>query len=390
MRTRGHLLAVGLILAVLSPASGAAGKTFEPTRKNDPLPGPCKPRDCSLREAIAAAGARQGRDVVVLKAGTYELDGETYGALGLTDGTLVRGAGMTRTTIDANEEARIFDVVGDGGRIRDLKLFDGRGNPGVPGDGGAILASGGETVVDSVLFDRNEASNGGAIFITQSAGVTIRNSVIQGSFAQHGGAIESVGQLRIERSTIVGNEAFSPGEGGAIDLRPSAAPTITRIISSSILTNFARAKGGAILADGNPYSGPDGPEEPQLFIVNSTIAFNRSQDDAGGIMADNGASVDIDNSSIGFNVANTDDTGTAVAGGVWQHSGANFNIDDSVIVGNSVGQGGSDPNCSGILSGAGNVLNTTATECQVSFTEPFNGYSTGTVALSPPRTADRP
>jgi predicted outer membrane repeat protein len=290
---------------------------------------------------------------------------------------------MTRTTIDANEESRIFDVAGDGGRIRNLKLFDGRGNPGFAGDGGAILASGGETTVDSVLFDRNEASNGGAIFIGQGAGVTIRNSVIQGSLAQHGGAIESAGQLRIERSTIVGNEAFSPGEGGAIDLRPASAPTITRIVSSSILTNLARAKGGAILADGNPYSGPDGPEDPQLFVVNSTIAFNRSQADAGGIMADNGAAVDIDNSSIGFNAANTDNTGTAVAGGVWQHSGASFNIDDSVIVGNSVGQGGSDPNCSGILSGLGNVLNTSATECQVSFTEPFNRYSTGTVARIP-------
>jgi hypothetical protein len=384
MRIGRKALVTGLLIAALAPASAASGKTFEPTRKTDPTPGPCKPKDCSLREAVTAANNKPGRDTVVLRPGTYELNGTINGIIPLSGRTVVRGAGMTRTTIDGNDLHGIFAALSGGGTLRDLKLFDGRANPGFPGDGGAVRADAGKTVLDSVLLDGNEGTHGGAIFVGEGAEVIIKRSVVQGSLAQFGGAIESQGQLRIERSTLVGNESYSPGEGGAIDLRPAATPTVTRIISSTIISNLGRGKGGAILADGNPYVGnPDEAEEPQLFIVNSTVAFNRSNGDAGGILGDNGALVDIENSSIGFNKANDDDTGGAVAGGLYQHSGATFNVDDSVIVNNDVGQGGSDANCSGLFSGAGNVINSPSTECTVSFTVPFNRYRTGLIASTP-------
>jgi hypothetical protein len=99
------------------------------------------------------------------------------------------------------------------------------------------------------------------------------------------------------------------------------------------------------------------------------------------VLGDNESKIEMDSSSIGYNTANFDNVGTAVAGGVYQHSNANFSIDDSVLANNAVGQGGDDPDCSAtqVFSGAGNVI-TSMTGCSVSFTEPFNTYSASLIA----------
>ena len=184
--------------------------------------------------------------------------------------------------------------------------------------------------------------------------------------------------LIVKKTTISSNTA---AEGAGIDLRPGPELPITKIQASTISGNTATNKAGGILADGNPYTGSDYPDEPDVRVLNSTIAGNTADNDAGGVLADNEAIVDIDSSSIGYNTANFDQTGTAVAGGVYQHSNANFSVDDSVLAHNAVGQGGDDPDCSAtqVFSGAGNVISS-MTGCSISFTEPFNAYSAELIA----------
>ena len=60
-------------MSLAAPAA-TLGDTFAPTRFDDPPPNKCKPSDCSLREALRAAGNRNGRDEVALRRGVYELE----------------------------------------------------------------------------------------------------------------------------------------------------------------------------------------------------------------------------------------------------------------------------------------------------------------------------
>src|SRR5581483_10710928 len=58
-------LAAFLVAGTLGAASARA-ETYRVTRHDDPRPGSCKRKDCSLREAIRAANRNPGPDVVVL------------------------------------------------------------------------------------------------------------------------------------------------------------------------------------------------------------------------------------------------------------------------------------------------------------------------------------
>ncbi len=379
MGRRSQVLTIGLVALAMLPAVPAAAKTYEPTRKDDPNPGACKPKNCSLREAISAADDHSGRDTVLLKPGRYKLglpDPATSHYLYLSDRTTVRGKGAKKTTIDANFNDRVFLVGSGGGYLRGLTITKGATSGQQQGAG--ILALEGALTLDGVVVSGNASNNaGGGLFLFDSP-TTIKNSRITGNQAAVGGGIESQAPLvRILRSTVSGNTA---AEGAGIDLRPSQTTVpVTKITASTISGNSATNKGGGILADGILYTGANHLEDPELHVFNSTIAGNLANNDAGGVMADNLATVDIENSSIGFNRANEDQVGTAVAGGVFQHSGAIFNVDNSILAGNEVGQGGSDENCSGFFSGAGNVLSSQE-GCIVSFTEPFNRYSTNPIA----------
>ncbi|HEX5984013.1 MAG TPA: hypothetical protein VFY69_07395, partial [Solirubrobacterales bacterium] len=46
--------AIAAVLLLCATASAAAA-TYTVTRTDDPIPGPCEPADCSLREALTAA-----------------------------------------------------------------------------------------------------------------------------------------------------------------------------------------------------------------------------------------------------------------------------------------------------------------------------------------------
>src|SRR5712691_8059155 len=103
MRVRaGVVVAVWLALA---GAPNAVAATFTVTRTDDPSPGPCD-SDCSLREAVLAANAGSGGDMIVLPAGHYRLTipgpGEDAGASGdldLTKSVTISGAGARATVI---------------------------------------------------------------------------------------------------------------------------------------------------------------------------------------------------------------------------------------------------------------------------------------------------
>ncbi|MGZ3471771.1 MAG: hypothetical protein ACXVA6_17520, partial [Isosphaeraceae bacterium] len=152
------LLAGCLAVAMLAMASVASGKTYRPTRTDDPAPNGCKPKDCSLREAVIAANASGMPATILLRPGKrYELtrpglgeDAAVTGDLDLTThltvqtkgfvGAKKRHRGGRLAVIDGNDIDRVFDVRGTGLRLDWIVVRDGhaRQSGGDDGDGGAI------------------------------------------------------------------------------------------------------------------------------------------------------------------------------------------------------------------------------------------------------------
>lgn len=385
MRRHGGLTFLACLLLGVAVAPSASADTFKPTRFDDPAPAnKCKPDDCSLREAVRAANNQGGRDEVVLKEGTYELEilpsGPAFesGDLDIFTGLELRGKGARQTKIDANGIDRVVSNgcgIGTIGSVTIKGLTLTGGDPGAnpltctgPGDaplGGGIVAFGKALKLEKVTVKGNEAGLGGGIF-------------------------SSAETLTIKDSTIIKNNA---AEGGGLDLASGgpAAP-VTVIRSSTISGNFA-SKGGGILADGAQFAGAD----PSVQLVNSTVAANDASAEGGGIMADNSAAVNLANSTVAHNIANSDNVGAGDGGGVYQHSSAAFGLTDALIAGNSVGQGGGGSQCAGSFQGAGGIVvqlqaGTLCSISQGNITEPVdaligplaqNGGPTKTVALLP-------
>ena len=359
MRTRFSLGAVTALVGLASVAPNASADTFEVTRTGDPVPGPCKPRDCSLREAVDAANARPGGDRVILPQGRYELtrsapgfeDANLHGDLDVTAGPLtIAHPGGGRATIDANGNDRVLHVqsaapttligigvtggavTSDGGGIRSdssLTLVRSRVSGNVGDDGGGIDVDFGaglllrQSAVAGNQAATNAASNGGGIN-TGDPGTLVRltRSTVSGNRALgDGGGIEGAGaEVRLIRSTVAGNRTGEDGGG-----LHSANSGEIRIIASTISANRAEgggADGGGVYVDG-----------PPVVIVNSTIAGNRATIFGGGIHAQDGADVSLNAVTVARNVADTDGViplGYG-GGGLFRLSSAGFDVRNSLI-----------------------------------------------------------
>jgi hypothetical protein len=354
---RATLATVGLV-AFLLLAAPAAADTFKPTRFDDPVPNGCKPKNCSLREAAIAANANEGKDLIPLKRGTYELE-LAFGdgpfptdGLDLFTAVRIQGAGAKKTSIDANGIDRPVEI-GIGVTRPDMNVtlqkLTLRG-----GDAGAATAG-------------NTQSQGGGV-ISARGNLTLSHAIVTDNEAQFGGGIESFadGSLTIKKSTIAGNNA---AEGGGIDLRAGLDPgeqKPARIFASTISGNFA-SKGAGILADGNPNPG----DVPILKMLNSTVAGNQASAEGGGIMADNEATVTVDHGTVAYNVANSDNTSPngGFGGGIVQHSNAVFDLSSSLLAGNTVGTGGVNPVCDGTFgSDATTIISPPTITCGITGT----------------------
>ena len=69
-RTSGLLVGCRRAVALLAMGSTASAATYRPTRTDDPVPNGCKPKDCSLREAVIASNAAApGASTILLRPG---------------------------------------------------------------------------------------------------------------------------------------------------------------------------------------------------------------------------------------------------------------------------------------------------------------------------------
>jgi uncharacterized repeat protein (TIGR01451 family)/CSLREA domain-containing protein len=323
------------------------------TNLSDPGDGTCTDADCTLREAIFAAGLN-GK---IVFASTLQ------GDVDLTAGEL--GTGGQNLTIDG------------GGKI----AIDGQGNSGVFAlFGGAINP--GEVKLVGLTIKGGHASVGAGIRVT-AAKVTLENvSVLNNHADQNGGGIavlELIGiksNLTVRNSVIANNAADKWGGGLYVGGTNSAT-----LDNSTVRDNTSTSSGAGIFNGGT------------VTVTGSTIADNKTDDFGGGIENANGATATLVRTTVSGNIstgagagagAGVDNIGTASlrsstvtknTGGALYNAGT-LTVSNSIVAGNSAGGVGGDVNCSAAPPISFVGYNVAGTDC------PFGGQP-GEVRVTP-------
>jgi CSLREA domain-containing protein len=267
---RCPVVPIALTLAVLAaPAVNAA--VFTPTKTADTFDGACN-RDCSLREAIGAANANPGADVILLPAGTYLLsltgaqedDGET-GDLDLHGELTVVGAGAASTILDGALADRVLQVFEAAERVelRDLTIRNGRSTT----SGGGILNSAQLTLSRVAVLGNGTTSFGGGI--SSDEVLVVNDSTIAGNEAvRAGGGVIAGGSLTLTNTTVSGNRSTSDF-GGGIYLFGGTGATIN---NATITANTAASRGGGTFVESSAFIGQEPPRFSNTILAGNTAA----------------------------------------------------------------------------------------------------------------------
>jgi len=325
------------VAACSRPVAGSVFTVNSTTDADDANPGDglcaTSAGECTLRAAVTEANALPGQDEVDLPSGTFPL---ALGQLSISDDLMLRGAGMTRTTIDGGGGDRVLSL-GEGGAVHvdiaGVHITHGT----TSSSGGGILAGGAVvSISDSSITDNQAGVDGGGVACDQVCALVISGSRITRNRAVgYGGGIEEIisSALTISNSTIASNHAML---GGGIYYCESP----TNISGSTISDNIADTDGGGLF--------PIGP----TTVINSTISGNIAGGRGGGLFAYEddgsgsgepcvygGASLQLTNATVVRNSA-TEGGGVAAHSGGCTKIGCNFSayhayLANSLIAANS-------------------------------------------------------
>lgn len=315
------------------------------------------PNDCSLRGALNAAGAAAEHYDIVLPAGTYPNTqtvscsfhsglhngtfNETGTALCVHRDVAILGAGADRTFMDGMNTGRVLIADVDSTvAISGVTITHGYFVAGsFIGRAGGILAHGPMTLTDVVLT----ANTGG-----------------------DGAAINSVGDLRMERCQVIANNSAGDGAGinNAGDGLAVPRKTFT-LIDSTVASNSATGQAGGIYTahktakivgstfNNNTATGAGGvirnSVDVGMTIVDATFAGNSGYT-GGAVSADSCATcaVSFENVTITGNHANQGGGGVSIS--------SRPTIANSIVTANTTS--GYGPNClgAGFLSRGHNIF----------------------------------
>lgn len=348
-----HCLILFTLAAILLPASPAAAQVFRVTITGDPAPEDCDAR-CSLREAIIAANASPGPDVIRLPKGRIELaragageDAAATGDLDVTETLTILGKGMGKTVVDANALDRVFDAPSGIFVLRRLTITGGDADAG-----GGIRSWGATLRLREVAVRGNAAaSEGGGV---NGFTVNVDRSLFAGNTTESSSGAISASDASITNSLFLGNHADLSGGvttlffGTSIEFR-----------DTTLTANSATRSAGAI-----------GIDTGTVSLRGVTVVGNRTDGDAG---------------APGGN------------GGGIQNNAGTFTIRNTIIAGNTDGAATAAPDCAGDVTSMGASLVRDQTGCTLTAgpgdlsdgTDPRlrplanNGGPTKTMALRP-------
>jgi hypothetical protein len=241
-----------LLVGSLSFAIPVHAATFQVSSLADAGPG-------SLRQAVLDANAAPGADEVTFQAGLS-------GAIALaseiliSDDLTITGPGAGLLSISGNGNVRIFHL--DGGTrqiavaVSGLTLTHGFSFLEV---GGALWAQHADlTLTDSVVSD-SRAFFGGGLYLEAGTHV-VRNTTISGNSSGSlngssagGGIVLSGGNLTIDSSTVSGNSAI----GGVFHFDAQGGGLVAsngssvQIVNSTFSGNLSQGEGAAVFVSGS-------------------------------------------------------------------------------------------------------------------------------------------
>lgn len=297
MRTKSIPVACALVaLALLAPATGRAATFTVNTTADTSVAGGCTTEPtCSLRDAIAAAGASgDSEDLVLVPAGEYSISAGELTVAG-TGTVTVRGEGARKTKIDAHQTSRVFKLTADTAALEGLTVTGGLTNvldgEFPAGDGGGILAfQANEAILKGLNVTGNVASQNGAGVSappesSERTAVTIVDSTISGNQVTGGatealgGGVYVLGKLSMTNSTVTGNSVETTGtgavQGGGVLLAidpTSTEPSEGTIVNSTISGNSVGV--GGLAAGLSVYNPMPGTNSATLLVKNTIVAGN--------------------------------------------------------------------------------------------------------------------
>ena len=345
--------------ALAAPAAQAA--SFEVNTLTDASADGCAPSpgDCTLREAITAAGANSEADVITFKSGlsgTLTLASQLQTTGTVVDDITIQGPGAGTITIsgdndnngpDAGDSRILYVLEPSSGTVGTSVAISGltlSGGDPASGPGGAIyLGKYTHLSVDHTTISGNTttSSSGGAIgsAFPKYTEISIADSTISNNSSVGGGGISTFGPLTIDHSTLSGNHATG-GAGGAIAFGQKYGPLV---VTDAVLTgNTAMNGGGGISSAPDTGAGFDyGPTNNE--ISDTTLAGNSANVQGGALalygLASEDGSFTIDHSTISGNHAtNTPSYGGGV--GAQGTFNGKLSVVDSTVSGNDAGDGG--------------------------------------------------
>jgi hypothetical protein len=239
----------------------------------------------SLRECIAQANLQPGDDTIIFAAVPF---GDSIPDTILLTASLAP-LGASQLVIDSN-----IDIQGPGAA---LLTIDGQG-----------------LTMFKRVFEVTINSTG--------AGSILSGMTITGGFAGGGGGVYNYGRLAITSSAISGNSGGATGQGGGVYNHSAGTLLVT---NSTISGNSVDPRGQG----GGMYNAPFGT----LTITNSTISGNSVGIDGqgGGMYNAPFGTLTITNSTISENFALGRQDGIDACGGVFNSSGANININNTIV-----------------------------------------------------------
>ncbi len=374
----GAVVLAALTLTACEPAELVVTKTAD---TND---GRCD-QDCSLREAVLAANARPGRDLVRVPAGTYRLTragiGEDAGATGdldVTDDLVLQGRSASTTVIDglapSPGNVRVLDVRAGTVSVRDVTLQHGRAEEG-GGDGGAVRNRAALELVDVVVQDSSAEDSGGGIDSVPSGGgevslTLIRTTVAGNTNTEEGSGIRSGGRLVLIDSTVRDNHN-NDGYGGGIQVLGTGEILDSRIEGNTNLCGGGLYNLGDLvvrrtaIVENTGTNGPAGIDNRgTLVVTDSDVLRNRSAVGGGGI-GNLGGSIRLEHVTVAGNVAEDNgftDCRTGIAGGGLLNTPGDGGVIGRFVLSNSTiaynaDAAGQAPDCSGVfVDGGGNTI----------------------------------
>ncbi len=334
-------LGIGLMLTLvgwLAPRARAAS-TFVVSRTDDPAPDGCAVGDCSLREAILAANANPGPDVVQLPPGTYVLsiagnneDAGMTGDLDVTDPLTITGAANASAIVDANGIDRALHIISATAVISGVSIVNGNAITPTYDGGGIYFDAPGQslTLINTTVMSNTAIDDGGGLHVASiNTAISILNTAFLSNTVLDDGAGINLGLnadnnlLDITNSTFIANDADDDGGG----VRINGSDVALNITDSYFERNTAGFEGGALHTESSAYT---------ITISGSAFLSNTAPtDDGGAINLEGRTVITITNSLFQGNVAGAPNSGLDDGGAInFDSSNQTAFIQNSAFIGN--------------------------------------------------------